>query len=77
MMVLGPFKSFFGLGDVPLNRAATFPITSEIEGSIAPAVIADMVPIYNNILSSEFMYLKNILKGICLGGASTSFNFCD
>jgi hypothetical protein len=49
--------SVVGVGEVEelLKMAATFPITSEIDGKIAPAMIAAKVPTYNKSLSCEVM----------------------
>jgi hypothetical protein len=48
----------------PLNATATLPMTSEMEGRIAPARIAAPVPAYRRTLSVVVRYVKYFEKAI-------------
>ena len=56
-----------------LKATATFPITIEIDGRIAPARMAEAVPAYSSTLSVVRRYVKYFLNLICLTGGATSF----
>lgn len=51
----------------PENATATFPMIKEIEGRMAPAIIAADVPTPNSILSVVERKLKNLKNDIYLG----------
>jgi hypothetical protein len=60
--------SFKPVGVLPPEKAtATLPITSEMEGRIAPAIMAADVPTPSKILSVRERKLKNLMKEICRG----------
>jgi len=59
LRILGLFELPF-----PVNATATFPITREIEGRIAPASMAEAVPAYSSTLSVVVRYVKYFEKGI-------------
>lgn len=61
------FPSSGDVSSLPLNAAATFPITSEIEGRIAPARTEARVPKPSRHLSSVLRYIKNLESGIYRG----------
>ena len=48
----------------PVNAAATLPMTSEIEGRIAPAMTAAVVPVIRSNLSVGVRYVKYFVKAI-------------
>jgi len=48
----------------PLNATATFPMTREIEGRIAPANTAEAVPAISSNLSVGLRYVKYFVKAI-------------
>ena len=48
----------------PLNATATFPMTREIEGRIAPANTAATVPAIRSNLSVGVRYVKYFVKAI-------------
>jgi len=57
--------SFRPDGEFPPEKAtATFPITKEMDGTMAPAMIEADVPITNRILSVKERKLKNFRKEI-------------
>jgi hypothetical protein len=57
--------SFRPVGEFPPEKAtATFPITNEMDGRMAPAMIEADVPITNRILSVKERKLKNFKKEI-------------
>jgi len=59
------FWSPFGVVlELPLNAAATLPITRDIEGRIAPAKTDAKVPNPSNSLSENVRYVKNLVNGI-------------
>jgi len=56
----------------PLKATATLPITREIDGKIAPAKIAAIVPAIRSNLSVGVRYVKYFVKAIWRAGGSTS-----
>ena len=56
-----------------LKATATLPITIEIEGRIAPARMAEAVPVYSSTLSVVRRYEKYFLNLICRTGGAISF----
>jgi hypothetical protein len=58
--------------DPPVNAAATLPMTSEIEGRIAPARTAAVVPAIRSNLSVGVRYVKYFVKAIWRVGGATS-----
>ena len=55
-----------------VKAAATFPITSEIDGRMAPAKTAARVPAISRSLSVGVRYVKYFVKAIWRVGGSTS-----
>ena len=55
-----------------VNATATLPMTSEIEGSMAPAIIALIVPTNSRSLSKPVRKVKNFVNGMERGASSGS-----
>ncbi len=62
----------------PEKATATLPITSEMEGRMAPAIIAAKVPNTSRALSVKERKLKNLKNEIWRGGFdSLESSFCS
>ena len=55
----------------PVKAVATFPMMRETEGRIAPAIIADSMPMESRILSYAVMNVKNFVMLTAAGSASS------
>ena len=47
---------------LPVKAPATLPMISEIDGKIAPAIMAEKVPTNRRALSYSVMYVKNFVR---------------